>query len=268
MVSVLDPSLASALYHGWIQHRRHAPVAHAFRYRLFMIYLDLDEIDRFMALSRWWSFDQRNLAEVRRSDYLGAPTQPLKTALLDTIEHALGERPAGPVRMLTHGRYFGYCMNPVSFYYAWDRGSLHSIVAEITNTPWQERHRYVLPASAADETDAGYEFGFPKEFHVSPFLDMPMAYRWRLSEPGAELRIHMDAHADAHQETASRVFDATLTLTREPATGASLARVLRRYPLMTMKVFAGIHWQALQLWLKRNPVYDHPAKRSAGTGAP
>jgi hypothetical protein len=113
-----------------------------------MLYLDLDELPRLFE-GRWlWSVNRRNIAEFRRSDYLGDPTRPLKDCVLDEVEKATAERPRGAVRLLTHLRYFGHCFNPVSFYYCFDvEGAgerLHSIVAEITNTPWKERHRYVL----------------------------------------------------------------------------------------------------------------------------
>ncbi len=241
-----------------MRHRRFSPHPHEFDYRLFMLYLDLDEVDAVMAQSRWWSADRPNLAEFRRSDYLGPPERPLADAVRDVVEEKLGVRPGGAVRILTHGRYFGHCFNPVSFYYLFEGDALHSIVAEITNTPWQERHRYVMPISEGEASAGSWSFRFPKRFHVSPFLDMDMKYLWRFSQPGGSVLVHMENLGDQ----AERAFDATLKLDREPISRASLGRVLRNYPLMTMKVVAGIHWQALKLWLKRNPVYDHPSKRT------
>jgi DUF1365 family protein len=148
--------LASCLYEGWVRHRRHAPHAHAFRYRIYMLYLDLDELDRVFA-GRWlWSVNRRNLAQFRRSDYLGDPTIPLAEAVRARVREALGRAPTGPIRLLTHLRYFGHCFNPVSFYYCYaeDGTTLDTIVAEITNTPWKERHSYVLPVAGAQRHGA------------------------------------------------------------------------------------------------------------------
>jgi DUF1365 family protein len=263
----VNAALASAVYTGWVRHRRHAPHPHSFRYRLFQIYVDLDEIHRVFDGRWFWSVGRRNLAEFRRSDYLGDPSTPLKQAVLDRVEAETGMRPAGPVRLLTHLRYFGYCFNPVSFYYCFasDGRTLEAIVAEITNTPWGERHAYVLPVSRAERHGPALEWSFDKRFHVSPFLPMTRRYRWRFTTPGAALRVHMDV-LDGDQSD----FDATLVLERRPLDGATLARCLIAYPLMTYKVIVAIHWQALLIWLRRNPVYDHPslaAGQSTRSGA-
>jgi DUF1365 family protein len=260
-------ALASAVYTGWVRHRRHAPHPHGFRYRLFQLYLDLDELDRAFA-GRWlWSVGRRNVAEFRRSDYLGDPSVPLRAAVLDRVEAETGSRPAGPVRLLTHLRYFGYCFNPVSFYYCFaaDGRTLEAIVAEITNTPWKERHAYVLPVAAACRRGPALEWGFDKRFHVSPFLPMARRYRWRFTTPDDALRVHMDVLDGERAD-----FDATLVLERRPLDGPTLARCLVAYPLMTARVITAIHWQALLIWLRRNPVYDHPAPapgQSARSGA-
>lgn len=255
----------SALYTGWVRHRRHGPRAHAFRYRLYLMYLDLAEIDRVFA-GRWlWSAHRRNVVEFRRADYLGDPTLPLDEAVRRRVHEATGHRPTGPIRLLAHLRTFGHCFNPVAFYYCYrdDGQTLDCVVAEITNTPWRERHSYVLRADAAERHGSALGWRFDKDFHVSPFLPMQRQYRWRLQPPGEALRIHMDVDA-----ADARDFDATLVLRRRELTGAAMARALLRYPLMTMKVVAAIHWQALRLWLKRTPVHDHPATaaRRAATG--
>jgi DUF1365 family protein len=249
-------ALASAIYEGRVRHRRHAPREHAFEYRMAQLYLDLDEIDEAFR-GRWlWSREGRNLAEFRRRDFLGDPAQPLAEAVRDRIEGATGERPRGPVRLLAHLRYAGYGFNPVAFYYCHDAaGALHSIVAEITNTPWKERHAYVLPLARAQARGRALQWSFDKAFHVSPFLPLDRRYAWSFTPPGEDLRVHMGVFDGDRRE-----FDATLALERRPLDGPNLARVLWRYPLMTAQVIAGIHWQALRLWLKRTPVHDHPSK--------
>ena len=252
--------LASAIYQGTVQHRRHSPHPHAFSYRMAMLYLDLAEIDQVFA-GRWlWSSGQRNLAEFRRSDYLGEATMPLDEAVRMRVAEAIGRVPEGPIRLLTHLRYFGHSFNPVSFYYCFeaDGTTLDVVVAEITNTPWKERHAYVLPVATAEHRGAAFSWQFAKTFHVSPFIGMDRDYAWRLSTPQQRLLIHMNVLDRA--AGAPREFDATLTLERQPVSAVNLARVLLRFPLMTTQIVGAIHWHALRLWLKRNPVHDHPDK--------
>jgi DUF1365 family protein len=254
---------ASAVYEGVVTHRRHTPHAHAFSYRMAQLYLDLDEVEDIFR-DRWlWSVNRRNLAQWRRSDYMG----PAKISLADAVRRCVfaqtGHTPAGPIRLLTHLRYAGVIFNPVSFYYCYqaDGVTLDCIVAEITNTPWRERHAYVLPVASA-EIVAGQDalrWRFDKCFHVSPFMPMERRYDWRFIPPAAELQVQMRVIDITNAEHAE--FDAALTLQRRPLNSASLARVLWRYPLMTAQIIGAIHWQALRLWIKRNPIHDHPRHR-------
>ncbi len=226
-----------------------------------MLYLDLAELDEVFR-GRWlWSTRRPALAWLRRADHLGDPARPLAECVRDLVETRRGHRPTGPVRLLTHLRYFGHGFNPVSFYYCFDDSDsrIDAMVLEVTNTPWHERHCYVLVNPAAHAAIAHYRFG--KDFHVSPFLPMDMAYDWRFPLPGDRLKAGMQASRDGQ-----RVFDASLVLTREEITGPRLAATLARQPAMTLKVVALIHYQALRLWLKGVPVHTHPAKRSAEGG--
>lgn len=247
---------ASAIYRGHMRHRRHAPHPHAFGYPVAQLLLDLDELDTLFARRWLWSVGRRNLVEFRRSDYLGDPAQPLADAVRARIQDALGHAPHGPIRLLTHLRYAGHVFNPVSFYYCYgaDGSTLECIVAEITNTPWKERHAYVLPVVQADAQGRALAWSFDKQFHVSPFMPMDCRYHWRFTAPGVDLHVHMQVWREG-----VRQFDADLVLQRQPLSGRGLAGVLLRYPLMTLQVVAAIHWQALRLWLKRNPVHDHPS---------
>lgn len=217
-----------------------------------MIYLDLAELPRVFDGVPFWSARRRALAWFNRGDYLGPATVPLDRAVRDLVAARTGVRPSGPIRLLTHLRYFGFCMNPVSFYYCFDKSGerLEFIVAEITNTPWNERHQYVL--TVRDRARLS-RFEFDKDFHVSPFLPMDMTYQWCFSEPRGRLFVHMQNFKDG-----ARMFDATLRLEREALSAGALLRVLAAFPFMTIKVMAAIHWQALKLWLKRTPCHGHP----------
>jgi uncharacterized protein len=252
-----DPAPASAIYEGWVRHRRYAPHAHAFRYRIAMIYLDLAELDGLIERRWLWSRERRNLAQFRRRDYLGPYDMPLDEAVRQRVANYTGRRPDGPIRMLAHLRYFGHCFNPVTFYYCFesDGCTLSCVVAEITNTPWKERHAYVLPMDEGERHGGVTGWRFDKAFHVSPFMPMDREYDWRFNVPDAQLRVQMNV-----LDKGERHFDATLVLDRRRFNGTNLARVLWRFPLMTLKVVAAIHFEALRIFMKRNPVHDHPLK--------
>ncbi len=248
----------SCLYVGQVRHRRFAPREHAFTYKLFQVYLDLGELDTVFR-KRWlWSVRGPNLAWFKREDHLGNPALPLSEAVRDRVQAETGKRPAGPIRLLTHLRYFGYGFNPVSFYFCFDRGDerVETIVAEVNNTPWGERHCYVLDESMNTGSAGKKRFEIDKRFHVSPFMNLDMRYRWRLTEPRERLLVHIETEG-------SKFFDATLVMNRKEISSASLARVLVQFPLMTAKVIVAIYFEALRLWLKKTPVFQHPHREEA-----
>lgn len=253
----------SCLYEGRVAHRRKTP-GHEFRYRLFLLLLDLDELDEVFR-GRWlWSTRHRAIAEFRRGDHLGESEVSLKESVGRLLEERLGFRPEGAVRLLTHLRYWGFVMNPVSFFYCFDsQGNLQALVAEVNNTPWGERHSYVL--DLRDQGGGVFSSRNRKEFHVSPFLGMEMEYDWKVTAPGEEIEVSIENYSGEE-----KVFAAELSLQRREIDGWSLARVLTWYPWMTLKVLGGIYWEAFRLWWKGCRYYPHPAaisdvgKASAG----
>lgn len=248
----------SAIYRGYLRHRRHHPHDHRFSYPVFMMYLDLDELDEVLARSPFWSRKAWRPARFERSDYLGDPRVPLAEAVRERIREQTGERHQGPIRMLANLRYFGYNINPIACYYCFDDDErLRYIVAEVTNTPWGERQSYVLECDPARRIQ---RIEFHKQMHVSPFNPMPMKYRWRGNRPGSILSLNLDAELEDRVHV-----DATLALRRHEIDRRSLHAVLIRYPWMTARVAFSIYWQALKLWLKRTPFYDHPATRGEQT---
>ncbi|MBL8861909.1 MAG: DUF1365 domain-containing protein [Planctomycetes bacterium] len=256
--------MASALYEGRVRHRRHGPRPHEFAYDVHMLFLDLGELD-LVFRDRWlWSTSRAAPVRWQRGDYLGDPTRPLDECVRDLVAESTGQRPAGPVRLLTHPRYLGYGFNPVSFYYCHGAPGepLEAIVAEVSNTPWRERHPYVLDLRSADRSTPGsLRWRFRKAFHVSPFMPMELDYDWRFTVPGESIVAHME-----NLDGAERVFDATLTLQRREISALSLASVLARRPFMTAQVIAAIHWQAARLWLKRTPFHEHPKWKTQPSG--
>jgi len=246
--------VSSAIYEGTVTHRRRTPVAHAFRYRLFMTYLDLAEVeDALRGVPRW-------LARFRRADYLGDPAVPLDAAVRELVEQRLGTRPVGPVRMLAHLRQLGHCFNPVAFYFCFapDGTQLEAVVAEVTSTPWGERHAYV--AAGGGSPELVLESRHAKAMHVSPFMPLEMTYRWRVATPGERLTLSIENRA----ADGALVFDAQLALRRRALSRGALLRTLARRPGMTLRVLGAIYVQALRLRLKGAPWHARAARAEAG----
>ncbi len=246
--------MQSAIYEGTIKHRRHVPVKNSFCYRLFMLYIDLNELDEVFTSNNLWSVEKRNVAVFKRSDHLGEQNVPLADSVRQLVQEKSGLTLNGPVRILTHLRYFGYCFNPVSFYYCYDFKGEHieAIVLEVHNIPWLQEHCYVLTGNLNKDSDEWKHYKFNKEFHVSPFMDMDFMYAARFLTPGPHLRAHLQ-----NIKSGKKYFDATLNLSRIEISSPRLTRLLLRYPMMTAQVALKIHWQALKLKIKGSSVLSH-----------
>jgi uncharacterized protein len=250
----------SGIYEGIVSHCRFAPKIHRFNYRVFMMYLDLDELDSVFCRNTFWSVNRFNLASFRREDYLGNASVPLKEAVHLRIREENGEQLDGPVRMLTNLRYFGFIINPITCYYCFDKqDNLKYIVAEVTNTPWGERHSYVIPAA---KNQARTQAVFNKNHHVSPFMPMDMEYHWRSSMPGKRLNVYMENH-----QGGTRVLNAAIYMKQCELSPLRLNVILLKYPFMTMQVALGIYWQALKIWWKKIPFLPHPKRRESEAGS-
>jgi uncharacterized protein len=242
---------ASALYWGTVRHRRMAVREREFRYGMHMAYVDLDELPGLLG-GRLVSA-RPGIVRFRRSDYFGDPETDLASAVRGEVAALTGARPEGPVRLLTNLRAFGHCFNPVSFYYCFDPAGarVEAVLADVTNTPWGERHAYALSRSSDDQRVLSGRSA--KALHVSPFMGMDHEYEWRVGVPGERLSVHIESHRGGE-----RAFDATLNLERRDLTRGSLASAGVRHPMNTLHLLARIYGQALRLKLRGVPVHPHP----------
>ena len=245
----------SRLMVGQIVHKRFKPRIHEFKYKLFMVHIFLDECECLFKGIRGWSQSPLALARMKRADYFNPSEASLDTAVREKIHMDKGFRPLGRISILTHLRYFGFCMNPVTFYICWNPEETHPefILAEITNTPWGERFAYVLDKPNSVSKNGCLNFEFPKAFHVSPFMPMNQQYRWSFSLQEERFRIHM-----TNSQGTERIFFANLSLRALSFTQKNCNRVLVSFCLMTLRVLWGIYYQAFILWLKKIPFYPHP----------
>ena len=244
------------LYTGIVKHRRFTPFKREFSYPVFMLYLDINDLDSVMKKSFFWNIDKAAVVSFNRKDFHNINTMSLDQAVRDTVQKKAGVRPDGKIRMLAHLRYFGYCFNPVTFYYCFDRNDneVEFILAEVTNTPWKERYSYVLQASQGDKEKV-IKSKMKKELHVSPFWDMDHIYDWVFSSPAEKLNVFMENYKDGE-----KVFDASLNMKRDILNRASLFSSIFKFPFMTIKVVFWIHLQAFFLWLRGATFYTHPSK--------
>lgn len=262
----------SAIYQGNLRHRRFFPKRHEFSYSSTLFYIDLDELPDLFSDVAGWSVNRANLGSFRRSDFLGDPALPLKTAVHNEVNALLAADnksevccPNGAIRMLTNLRIFGFCFNPVTFYYLFNSGASQPamILAQVNNTPWNERHTYLIHC---DAKTGKANSQFDKNFHVSPFNPLDMEYHWVSSAPAESLLVHMENHSitkhkfEVGKKGAGCHMDATLKLQRKPWSKSLLQKILWLQPWAAIKVPVAIYWQALRLLIKGVPVYDHQSK--------
>ena len=244
---------STALMKGEINHTRLQPKQHQFQYPIAMLMLDVDEIKSVFEANRWWSVERFNLISFKRKDYLGRHNGDLKTTVESLIFKRTGEQFSGKVYLLTHPRYLGFVFNPVSFYFCVNhQGQLEYVLADINNTPWDERYCYVLKAEKNTHSQSVISV-FDKQFHISPFMPMDIQYEWRFYWRDDALSI--DMHLFRHNE---KQFTADMTLKAEALSQKAMSRLPLDFPMQTVKIVWRIYWHALKLWLRRVPFYSHP----------
>ena len=235
-----------AIYEGSLRHRRFSPAPHDFTYPIFMVCLDIDRIAEMMSISPFTACNRWNWASFFDEDHFGNPTVSIRERLAQDACTRQTTVPDGKIFLLTHLRYFGYNFNPVSFFYCYSStGTLKTIVAEVNNTFGETHNYWLLPG---DSSGASFQVRFAKEFHVSPFMELDQRYEWTFASSGGSLIVQTNSY-----EGDGRIFDATLKLEPREWNRKNLHAVLLKYPWMTLKVIAAIHWQAVRLWWKRVP---------------
>ncbi len=259
---------AIRLFKGWVQHKRVKPQPHSFRYRYFQIWLDVEQEGVIDILSSFWSSKKLNLVRYRRQNYL-----PDDDSLYDTIcrkiKQETNQNFQGKAYLLGSLSYWGYCYNPVCFYFCYnEERKLEYILSEIHNTPWGERFTYVHNLSKAESDDqltdpantdnhrSGHsKFKFEKQFHVSPFMPMNINYDWTFNITPNKVIINMNLQQDNNL-----IFNAAMNLTNAELNTQTARKIALRYPFMCINVLFAIYWQAFRLWLKKTPFYGHPNK--------
>ena len=241
-----------SIYKGTITHSRHLPKKHNFKYQISMLYIDLDQLDTAFNKNIFWSYNKFNIGSFNEANHFTSNGDGIKKSVSDLVKEKINLKIDGKIFLLTNGKYFGYCFNPVSFYYCFNNSNkLIAIVSHITNTPWNEKYAYVHDCKFSK--GGTKEFNFDKCFHVSPFMPMNIKYNWKFTEPKDFLFVSMNSF-----EKENFNFNATLRLTKKAWTPWALNKIILMFPPSTFRTIIVIYWNALLLKLKRVPSYPHP----------
>lgn len=247
------PQLNSRIYIGQVRHQRFSPRPHRFSYKIFLVALDLDELPLLNSVSAWFKCDKFAPLSFKSSDYLGGAHKFSKTAVWQKVAQLGGDDLGTRVLFIGQVRCFGLYFSPINMYYCYDQQQqLRYLLAEVSNTPWNERFYYLIDMQKETLSD--------KEFHVSPFMDLDMQYHWRIKDPKKHLSLHIENH------NGQKIFSASLVMTSMPFSNQNLRHCVLSIPSMALKTLAGIYWQALKLFCKGVPYISHPDAKEADDG--
>ena len=275
-----EDNFNSGVYQGEVSHRRFTPKDHSFVYEMALLAIDLDEVADISKLSRVFGTAKWSLLKFNPDDYLNSlqkqfsdadlgllitqnasddvcnsdntqlkgltPSEALKQRVLWTIKQLGATQPCQSVIFAGQVRHFGFYFSPVNFYFCYQDDKPIYMLAEVSNTPWDQRHCYLINLEQTQTTD--------KVFHVSPFMDLDMHYQWKVVAPSKRLNVTIQNRDDDN----NKLFDASLHLKRKPFNASNIRSMLVGFPVMTFKIMWGIYWQALKLYLKKIPFIAHP----------
>ncbi|WP_299568186.1 DUF1365 domain-containing protein [uncultured Shewanella sp.] len=266
-LSDCSSQFSSGIYQGEVSHRRFTPKSHSFSYDMALMAINLDEISQLEKVSRLFGMSKWSLLKFNPQDYLNSlasqfeeqaveqletdnsilsPASALKQRVMWTIKQLGAKFDCDEVIFAGQIRHFGFYFSPVNFYFCYQAGQPIYMLAEVSNTPWDQRHCYLVDIQDTQTTD--------KVFHVSPFLNLDMHYQWKIVPPSKRLNVTIQNRDDDNK----KLFDASLHLQRKPFSSANVRQMLTAFPVMTMKIMWGIYWQAFKLFVKKIPFVAHP----------
>ncbi|MCX7553925.1 DUF1365 domain-containing protein [Marinicella sp. S1101] len=245
---------------GFVIHSRRTPKNHRFKYRMCWFFLDLKHLDDLAGQSKLFAHNKWGITAIHDKDYINPSSQPIITKLSAFIKQKTGKDYEGDAWLFTHPRFLGYGFNSVNFYFCYQDRQLLYIVSEINNTPWGEKHLYLHDfldhKTILDAADNHHVFEFDKQFHISPFVPMDVHYCWKFRVEKEHLSIKMSLNKN-DVNVMNVVLDTNIT----PIMENEVNRVVFSRPFQCWKMSLGIYWQAFKLWIKKVPIFDHPATK-------